>query len=79
MIDILTSWWFIGLIGICIGFIIGRIAIDFNKSDGIIHVTQGDEKDQYLFEFNIPPEQIPKMKQVVFKVQIEKSQNLQAS
>lgn len=50
-----------------------------NHTDGVIHVRQGEEKDSYLFEFNIPPEKIPTMKTVVFKVSIEEdhSQNIQ--
>ena len=79
MIEFLTSRWVIGLICICIGLIFGLITVDWKHTDGVIHVKQGNEKDQYLFEFNIPPEQIPKMRQVVFKVQIEQSQNLQGS
>ena len=44
------------------------------KKDGVIHVTKSkdDKPDTYLFEFNVPPEDIPSMKQVVFQVRIEK-------
>lgn len=79
LIDIFGSWWFISLIGACIGLVIGLICVDFKQASGVIHVTQGEEKDQYLFEFNIPPEDIPKMKRIIFKVQIEQSKNLQST
>lgn len=79
MIEFLTSRWVIGLICICIGLIFGLITVDWKHTDGVIHVTQGEDKDKYLFEFNIAPEQIPKMKQVIFRVSIEDSQNLQGS
>lgn len=76
MIDILTSRWVIGLIGICIGLIFGLIASDWKHSDGVIHVNK--EGSKYLFEFNIAPEQIPLMKQVIFNVKLEDDeQNLQ--
>lgn len=78
IIDILTSWWCIGLIGVAIGIIISLIGLDFKHFDGIIHITEGEEADKYLFEFRIAPEQIPKMKQVIFTVKLEpnNSQNL---
>ena len=76
MIDILTSRWVIGLIGICIGLIFGLITSDWKHSDGVIHVNK--EGSKYLFEFNIAPEQIPLMKQVIFTVKLEDDeQNLQ--
>lgn len=79
IIDILTSWWFIGMIGLAIGFIVGLICLDFKHSDGVIHVTRGEERDTYLFEFNVPPERVPQMKNVIFSVRIEpKEQNLQS-
>lgn len=60
------------LIGFIIGFLL-ECYICSKRKEGTIHVTKGvDEKpDTYLFEFNIPPEDIPKMHQVVFKVVIE--------
>ncbi len=69
------------LLGVAVGFVIGVWSINWQKSDGKIHVTLGDEEknDRYLFEFNIPPEKIPRMKNVVFKVQLEQSsQKLQS-
>ena len=57
------------------------VLISKGKPDGVIHVRTTEEKDTYLFEFNIPPEQIPKMSSVTFKVSIEEdhSQNIQSS
>lgn len=57
------------------------ILISKGKPDGVIHVRKSEEKDTYLFEFNIPPEQIPLMRAVTFKVIIEEdhSQNIQSS
>ena len=40
IIDILTSWWCIGLIGVAIGIIIGLIGLDFKHFDGIIHMQE---------------------------------------
>ena len=71
MIDISTIpfwvWWFLGLAvgGWIVYFICSK------RKDGVIHVTRGDARDNYLFEFNIPPEEVPSMKQVVFVVKIE--------
>lgn len=82
MIDISTipfwAWWFLGLaVGAGIVYFICS-----KRKDGVIHVTLGEEKDKYLFEFNIPPEEVPSMNQVVFVVKIERenpnSQNLQS-
>ena len=73
-----VMWWLIGLI-IGAGLV---YVICYRRKDGVIHVTLGRDKeaDQYLFEFNIPPEDIPTMDQVVFKVRIEgrEPQNLQS-
>ena len=55
------------------------ILISKGRADGTIHVHKGEDKDTYLFEFDIPPEKIPTMKAVVFKVSVEEdhSQNIQ--
>lgn len=71
MIDISVipfwAWWFLGVaVGAWIIYVICS-----RRKDGVIHVTLGEEKDNYLFEFNIPPEEVPKMKQVVFVVKID--------
>lgn len=71
MIDISAipfwAWWFLGVaVGAWIIYVICS-----RRKDGVIHVTLGEEKDNYLFEFNIPPEEVPKMKQVVFVVKID--------
>lgn len=69
---------FIG--GLIFGVLIGLFCLDFGKHDGVIHVSCGraeDEPDKYLFEFNIPPEKIPGMKNVIFKVKLEDSQKQQ--
>lgn len=61
------AWWFLGVaVGAWIIYVICS-----RRKDGVIHVTLGEEKDNYLFEFNIPPEEVPKMKQVVFVVKID--------
>lgn len=71
-----VSWEFIifGMLLIVVGILMLK-----SRSDGVIHVRKGEEKDTYLFEFNIPPEKIPTMRTVVFKVSIEEdhSQNIQ--
>lgn len=81
MMDILNTvpWWILFLVGLVIGSLAMQLYLS-TKHDGSIYVTHGEETDKYLFEFNIPPEQIPKMKQVVFAVKIitEEPQNLQA-
>lgn len=80
VIDALNScpWYLIFLIGLAIGFLIGLFSLD-RKHHGVIHVTQEEDTDRYFFEFHIEPEEIPRMKTVVFKVKIERdsSQNLQ--
>ena len=70
-------WWLLGFIT---GFGL-ELFLCSQKKDGIIHVTQGEESDKYLFEFNVPPEQIPKRNQIIFAVKIEEdgSQNLQTT
>lgn len=81
MMDILNSipWWILFITGFVIGAIGMRLYLA-NESHGAIHVTHGEDSDKYLFEFNIPPENIPKMKKVVFRVVIvdDASQNLQS-
>lgn len=67
----LAPWWSWLIIGIIVGFIFGSIGSDRKKHDGVIHITHEEQSDKYLFEFNIPPEKIPQMKNVVFAVQIE--------
>ena len=86
MIDSLPFWiwWLLGMImGAGIVYIICS-----HRKDGVIHVLIGEEKDNYLFEFNIPPEEIPTMNQVVFAVKLKHrdrdyeesdSQNLQST
>ena len=72
-INIIPSWfWFI--VGLFLGLGI-HYYISITRKDGIIHVTPGNEEkpDTYLFEFNIPPEDIPELRQVVFKVLIQRS------
>ena len=73
MIDISAipfwAWWFFGIaVGGWITYFICT-----HRKDGLIHVHlgKGEEKDTYLFEFNVPPEEIPSMSQIVFKVQLE--------
>lgn len=82
MIDILShaSTFIMIALSVLLGYVIGyrnRLSI----KHGIIHVSQDEDHDSYLFEFRIPPEQIPKMENVVFKVSLEnaRSQNLQGS
>ena len=84
MIDVLNSapWWVMLVLGCVVGFLIGVFCLDFMKHDGVIHVFKEEDKDRYLFEFNIPPEDIPKMKIISFGVKLEKedgSKNLQSS
>ena len=79
MIDILPFWvWW--LLGFAAGFGL-ELFLCSQKKDGVIHVTQGEESDKYLFEFNVPPEKIPEMNQIIFVVRIEEdsSQNLQTT
>ena len=80
MLDILNSapWWAICILGVLIGFLAGVFSLDKKQHDGIIHIIQGEDTDKYIFEFNIPPEDVPKMSQVVFKTKIEESQELQS-
>ena len=61
--------------------VVVAILISKGKPDGVIHIRRTEEKDTYLFEFNILPEQIPQMKAVTFRVAVEEdhSQNLQSS
>lgn len=61
--------------------IIVGIMILKSRPDGVIHVRKSEEKDTYLFEFNIPPEKIPSMRAITFRVAIEEdhSQNIQSS
>lgn len=66
-------WWAWLILGLLAGFILGSLITDRHKRDGVIHVARSEEKDRYLFEFNIPPEDVPKMKQVVFEVRLEDS------
>ena len=70
-INIIPSWFWL-IIGLFLGLGI-YYYISTIKKDGTIYVTPGDAKrpDTYLFEFNIPPEDIPEMRQVVFKVTIK--------
>lgn len=78
MIDILSAWPLF-IVGLLIGFIAGTFIHD--RSHGVIHITHEEDHDNYLFEFNIPPEDVPKMKQVIFATKIEEkgsSQNLQS-
>lgn len=71
MIDIsATPFWAWLFLGVAVGAWIIYV-ICSRRKDGVIHVTLGEEKDNYLFEFNIPPEEVPKMKQVVFVVKID--------
>lgn len=73
-----APWQLIFTVGLIVGCLIGILLSHDKKShDGIIHVTQGEESDKYLFEFNIPPEEIPRMKNVIFEVRVEDEQNLQ--
>ena len=82
MNDILP-WWLMLLIGFGLATVLwlSLYSKKFNKRDGTIYISHGEDKDNYLFEFNILPEAIPQMKQVVFKVVIKDdlSQNLQSS
>ena len=75
--DLLNTlpWWVMLLLGLSLGLIFGSFVMGKIGHDGLIHVTlgEGEDKDLYLFEFNVPPEEIPKMKHVVFKVVIDKS------
>lgn len=64
-------WWLWLLVGLIAGFIFGAYILDSKKHDGVIHITREEDSDKYLFEFNILPEQIPQMKNVIFKVEIE--------
>ena len=60
-------WWITGFI---VGFGLEFFLYSIRK-DGVIHITHEEDKDSYLFEFNIPPEEIPTMSYVVFKTRIE--------
>ena len=74
-----VPWWIWFAIGFIIGIVIA-VTLEQRPKDGVIHVTEKGDRENLLFEFNIPPEKIPQMKNVNFKVQIEEnpSQNLQA-
>lgn len=58
--------------GFAVGFLIEYLICSTRK-DGVIHIFQEEEGDKYLFEFNILPEKIPQMSQVVFKTRIKES------
>ena len=65
-------YWF--LCGLIVGAILGMVCAKLTgKQDGVIHVTRKPpgEADRYLFEFNIAPEVIPEMKNVIFRVKLE--------
>lgn len=75
-------WWIVGFIA---GFGLELFLCSLRR-DGVIHIFHEEDNDRYLFEFNIPPEEIPTMSQVVFITKIAKpenenlnSQNLQSS
>lgn len=70
-LSIIPSWFWL-IIGLFLGLGI-YYYISTTRKDGIIYVTPGDtdRPDTYLFEFNIPPEDIPEMRQVIFKVMIK--------
>lgn len=70
-------WWLWLVIGLLVGFIFGTIIVDMKKHDGVIHITREENTDKYLFEFNIPPEKIPQMKNVIFAVKLEPLQRQQ--
>jgi len=76
------SWELVifGALLIVVGLLILKGRPDF-RPKGVIHVRRSEEKDTYLFEFNIPPEQIPSMKAITFRVAVEEdhSQNIQSS
>ena len=74
-----VPWWIWFVIGFIVGVIIA-VTFEQRPKDGVIHVTEKGDSENLLFEFNIPPEKIPQMKNVNFKVQIEEdpSKNLQA-
>lgn len=73
-----VPWWLWFLIGFIVGTIVGVKFLP-KPRDGSIYVTERGESDNLLFEFNISPEKIPRMKDVNFKVQIvdDPSQKLQ--
>lgn len=70
------------MIGLVIGFGLMLFIYSF-KQDGVIHIFQEEDTDKYLFEFRVPPEEIPTMSHVIFTVKIAPkdadSQNLQSS
>lgn len=68
-----TPWYLIFAVGLIVGYLIGMLlSLDRKSHDGVIHVTQGEDRDKYLFEFNIPPEKIPRMKNVIFAVKVDR-------
>lgn len=77
--DILTI--VIGTILFLLAILIGYLTGLHSKTvaQGIIHVRQSEEKDNYLFEFHVLPETIPSMKTITFKIVAEEdhSQNIQ--
>lgn len=79
MIDIFKScpWWLLILVGLCIGYGISFLLWYFRK-DGVIHIYHSSDGERYLFEYHVPPENVPDMHQVIFwpKVETEDPQNL---
>lgn len=77
--DILTI--IIGTILFILAIFIGYLAGLYSKTapQGIIHVRQSEDRDNYLFEFHVLPETIPSMRSITFKIVTEEdhSQNLQ--
>ena len=70
-IGLIPNWFWL-----IIGFVLGLAVhyyISVNKKDGSIYVTPGNREkpDTYLFEFNVPPEDIPEMRKVIFNVVIK--------
>lgn len=75
LVDILNNgipWWIWFVFGAALGALIDY-RIWSGRKEGMIYVTPkpDEDRDIYLFEFNIPPEKIPSMRQVVFRVVIK--------
>ena len=76
LFDILP-WWAWVIAGFILGFGL-ELLICYCRKDGVIHITKENDADRYLFEFNVLPEKIPHMHQVVFKTKVKEPQEIQS-
>lgn len=77
MIGVINSipWWILFLIGAAVGLIVGWILFDRQRYGGVIHIyPEEDITARYLFEFRIPPENVPKMNSIIFSISVDQKE-----